>query len=154
MWLVFRKSILAVGLSLCFTFSTLGCSNETNSGVSNSSTSAGSSCQALQAQIAVGDGFLRNLCGCAESAGQWVEANSGVLSCTVPVGTTLFISYIGTYLRHQIVPRGTPGFQPSPVSNPKGLPKILTHVVQFSEAGTYAFEDLFNSGLRGEIVVQ
>src|SRR5262245_45257887 len=74
-------------------------------------------CTPGQAQIAVGDGFQKNLCGCSEAGGTQAFAGTS-LTCTVPAGTTVFFHYMATLLAHQIIPVGTPAMPASPVSDP------------------------------------
>jgi hypothetical protein len=108
----------------------------------------------MQTQFQVFDGSLESLCGCQGVRAQVVSANSSSLTCVVPVGTTLFISYAGATLRHQIVPTGMPTFVPSTLYDPSDSLPITSFAVQFTTAGTYGFEDIYNSGVRGQIVVQ
>ncbi|HLD99457.1 MAG TPA: hypothetical protein VJB59_04320 [Bdellovibrionota bacterium] len=115
-------------------------------------TISGSTCTPETAQIAVTDGFLQRLCGCQEAAGTVATANE-ILTCSVPRGTTVYFHYYSTLLMHQIVSNGTPGFQSSPLSDPK-LPLIISfHPVRLDIVGTYGFEDAFNSAIAGQIVV-
>lgn len=111
-------------------------------------------CGAGQAQIAVRDGAIQSLCGCAESTGQLVGSNTGSLTCTVPAGTVVFFHYVAPLLPHQIVSTGTPSFPSSALSGSGAIVPVPTHAVRFESSGTYAFQDAFDNGLRGQITVQ
>ncbi|OFZ55417.1 MAG: hypothetical protein A2428_05825 [Bdellovibrionales bacterium RIFOXYC1_FULL_54_43] len=117
-----------------------------------SPTISGSNCTPQTAQIAVSDGYLQRLCGCQEAASTVATANE-VLTCSVPRGTTVYFHYQSTLLMHQIVSNGTPGFQSSPLSDPKSPLLINFHPVRLDVVGTYGFEDAFNSAIAGQIIV-
>lgn len=110
-------------------------------------------CTASLAQLAVFDTFLENLCGCQE-AGSTVISPPNPLTCTITVGTTVVFYYTGTRLTHEIASTGTPKFEDSPVSVPSAKNPILSYSVTFTTAGDYFFEDMYNTALNGEIVVQ
>ncbi|MGK5084894.1 hypothetical protein WDW37_16525 [Bdellovibrionota bacterium FG-1] len=132
---------------------TLACGNNPGSVSQESPAASDTSCVSGQAQIAIRDGFLQNLCGCNESAGQLIPTQQGTLICTVPSGVTVFFHYLGTSLKHEIVSTGSPAFLSSPPSDPKAILSLPTHVVQFANPGTYSFEDAFDTGLQGQIIV-
>jgi hypothetical protein len=108
-------------------------------------------CTPTTAQLEVGEGFLRIRCGCAEPSGT-VAASGTPLTCTAPAGTTFFILYAATHQRHQIVPTGSPAFPPSPMSSGES-DGIRAHAFPLATPGTYAFQDLFDGGLTGSLVV-
>jgi hypothetical protein len=103
------------------------------------------------AQVEVGDGYLRVLCGCTEPAGTLATAGSS-LTCTAPAGTTFFILFLTNHTRHQIVSTGAPAFPPSPVST-GDQGSITAHAFSLATPGTYAFRDSFNAALTGQLVV-
>ncbi len=112
-------------------------------------------CSARVAQLAVRDGFIQNLCGCVEPIVEPTPASPTTLvTCTVTAGTTVFFHYIATTLTHAIVSTGSPSFVSSPLSDPVAQTPYRIHGVLFDKAGTYRFEDAFNEGLQGRIVVQ
>ncbi len=115
-------------------------------------TPTNSTCQANQAQILVGDGFLKNLCGCTQTAGTQVGPGTS-LDCTVVAGTTVFFHYIGTRLKHQIAPTTSGSFVISPPRDPDNANSILAHAVTFQTSGTYGFQDLYFPQLIGQIIV-
>lgn len=111
-----------------------------------------SGCTAGSAEILVGDGYLKNLCGCAEAAGTLAPAGTS-LTCTLSGSATVFFHYLGTQLQHQIAPVGTPAFVMSPVSDPLALAPIQVHAIQLSASGTYQFQDALNSALSGQLII-
>ncbi len=98
----------------------------------------------------VGEGFLKNLCGCAEGNTQSLQGQ--VLSCTVPLGTVVFFTFLGTTTTHQIVSTGSPSFPSSAPIEPDNNGQVWT--VQPSAAGSYTYDDAFSPGVSGVIVVQ
>lgn len=140
-----RNSNLAIQLIgiLLFFCLTAGCGSSVTS----------SSCGPQAAQIGVGEGYFTLLCGCKEAAGTLFSAPS-LLSCTVSSGTTVFFHYLGGALPHQIVSTGQPSFVSSPVFRPNDAERIRVHAVQFSDSGTYSFQDLLQNGMVGQIIVQ
>ena len=112
-----------------------------------------SRCGAGIAEVEVNDGFLRALCGCAESSTTPVIPPA-TLTCTVAAGTTVFFMYQGTQLQHQIVSTGTPTFEPSALNDPTDLAPIVVHAVKFDTAGTYEFVDSMNHSVSGRIKAQ
>jgi hypothetical protein len=133
--------ISIIGLSF------LGCGSIPDNTVSAAQTG----CQANQAQIRVGDGFLQNLCGCAEASQLVFQPTTG-FTCTVTHGSFLAFHFQGNTLVHQIIPVGSPALQASPIEDPKSasIPKSL--LFQIPTAGTYLFQDAFNSQLFGTII--
>lgn len=108
-------------------------------------------CQAGTAQIAVGDVYLQNLCGCQQATS--IVNPPGTLTCTIPAGTTVFIHYLGTRLAHQILPTVPNSFPPSPLSDPNASTPIRSHAFQLRTAGNYNFQDVFYPALNGTFVV-
>jgi plastocyanin len=110
-------------------------------------------CPSGAAEIQVQDGFLRRLCGCAESGTDPVVSPSK-LTCTVPAGTTVFFFFSGDQQSHQIVASNAPSIASSPLYDPAALVLVTTHAVKLDTPGTYAFVDALNSALSGQIIVQ
>ena len=118
---------------------------------------AATQCEAKQAQVMMRDGLLENLCGCTEVAGTTVSSSDSPLTsltCTVAAGTTVFFHFARNRFRHQIVSTGTPRFLSSTVYDPIKLKMPYVHVFQFSDTGTFEFQDSFDGALTGRIVVQ
>lgn len=128
---------------------TAGCGNVNNP----VNSAAQPKCDAGTAVIEVQDGFLRNLCGCDETAGTLALAGSS-LTCTVSTNTLVVFQFNGATLKHQILSQASPSFVSSPVADPQGEVRVPTYAVKLTSAGTYSFEDAFNSALAGQIVVQ
>jgi plastocyanin len=145
------RNWILIGMALHLT--ALGCGPQASDNL-NTPGLADTSCRPGQAQILVGDGSLKNLCGCTETAGEMVGVGAGPLNCSVAAGTIVFFLYHATVLQHQIVSTGTPAFISSAISDPKSLLTIHAHPAQFSAAGTYTYQDAFNLGLTGRIIVQ
>ncbi|MDR3605994.1 MAG: hypothetical protein P4M08_01280 [Oligoflexia bacterium] len=112
------------------------------------------SCSAGQAEILVQDGFLEDLCGCAE--GDAVVYNQPQpLTCTISSSTTVFFLFAGSELSHQILSVGTPFFVSSPLWDPSNSTTTnSTFAYQFMVPGTYEFKDAINPAMTGSIVVQ
>jgi hypothetical protein len=110
------------------------------------------SCDPNTALIAVYDGLLENLCGCAEPAGT-IVASGTALTCTVPVGTRVTFQYVATLTPHQILSTSTPTFVSSLAHDPLQGIYYPSHGIALTTAGTYLFADGFDAGLRGSIVV-
>jgi hypothetical protein len=124
-------------------------------GVLGQHLSAGATvCPGNTAEIAVSDGYLEVLCGCAETAGLVVGAGKGPLTCTVAAGTEIFFNYTAITVSHQIVASGTPAIPPSPVSNPKDTLQNVVHAFKVTTPGTYPFWDAYNNALTGQLVVR
>ena len=116
-------------------------------GTNTTSLSGTAGCGTNHAAIAVYEGMLQNLCGCT-GAGQngAVAASGSTLTCTVPVGTTVFFQFIEPTGEHQIEAVGTPTFAASPINT--------FHAVTFlTAASTYTYRDAFNTALQGQIIV-
>jgi plastocyanin len=114
----------------------------------------GQSCGAGEAQILVQDGYLEDLCGCAEPAGK-SYTQPAPLTCTVPAGTTVFLIFEGAVRPHQIISSGTPSFPSSTLWDPPNGNFINPHFAyQFSQTGTYAFFDAFDPAMTGSIISQ
>jgi hypothetical protein len=117
-------------------------------------TSQGTACPSGAAEIAVTDGYVQALCGCAESSATPVTPPAA-LKCTVPVNTVVVFDYLnGTKLRHQIVPTGAPAFAASPVSDPGSSSAVRFHAVQLAAPGSYGFQDSYDEALNGALVAQ
>jgi hypothetical protein len=141
------------GISLLFSILMLGALSGCSEDVIDQSAtfdSATTTCQPGSAEILVGDGYLKSVCGCSGSPETVTPPAS--LTCSVPVNTTLFFLYAGTRLTHQIVPTVQDSLPASGVSSVKSL--IHSHTVIFAAPGTYGFYDNFNSAMVGQIVVQ
>lgn len=129
-----------------------GCGQSSNS-ITTINPSA-TNCPANSASILVGDGFLMNLCGCAgegESNGTTFPA-PGNLTCHLSsTPSTVVFYYLGTVLKHQIVPSGTATFVASPVSDPNSAYPIRVYAVTLNQPATkYSFIDTY-SGMVGQI---
>jgi hypothetical protein len=114
---------------------------------------APSGCQSGEAIIAIHDGSLQAVCGCAEAPSGPVVPPA-TFRCTVDRQAVVFFNFQDTVLQHQILSTGSPNFQESPVSDPQRGLKPRVHAVKFDNSGTYSFHDAFNSGLSGAIVVR
>jgi len=113
---------------------------------------ASGNCAPGQAQLAVYDTFIQNLCGCQEPREEVFPPNS--LTCTVSAGTAVWFWYLNTDLRHQIQSTAQPTFPTSPLYDPSASNPVPTHVVTLSTPGNYEFEDAYNHTINGTIVVQ
>ena len=128
-----------------------------NSGFEPQISAPQTACTSGQAQIEIGDGYQRILCGCAEPAGAMVPSAGSkdpALTCTVPSGTVVFFEYLSTVDRHQIISLASPSFPSSPISDPSDHPPLQIYGATFSPAGTYLYEDAFEPGTTGQIVAQ
>jgi hypothetical protein len=126
-----------------------GCSSQpTSNAVSTEQTQ----CSTGMAQLAVGDSSLHRMCGCNE--GTLLAPLGTAVTCTVPVGTVVYFHYLATELQHAIVSKGAPQFISSPVSDPSDELPIRVHVIRMTTAGTYEFEDAFNTGISGRLIAQ
>lgn len=109
------------------------------------------SCAAGQAQILVQDGFFRNLCGCQESQGQFIQAGQP-LNCTVQTGTTVMFLFNGTQNAHQIVT--TTGQALTWVVNGSGgRSPNEPAIFPLTAPGTIPFHDMFNNTMTGAFIV-
>jgi hypothetical protein len=102
--------------------------------------------------IAVYDTFLQTVCNCGGTNGAVVTRGTA-LSCTFAVGNNVFINYVGSTLRHQIIPVGSPGIPSSPIYDPGDKNAVRSFAFQPSVAGTYQFIDQYDSQLSGSFVV-
>src|SRR5262245_24519516 len=90
-------------------------------------------CGGSTAEIAVTDGFLRDLCGCQEASGTTTGPGES-LTCTIRAGSNIVFQYIATTVTHQIISNGTPAFVSSAINDPNRLPRFRTvqsHGVNF-----------------------
>lgn len=104
------------------------------------------------AEILIGDGFSKRLCGCSEAAGV-VFGSGSALTCSIPSGTHVFVYtsfFPGYSTLHQFESVGSPSFSSSRISDGTA-PFVSTYT--FSTAGTYQFRDAFNHGVSGSFVV-
>ena len=109
-------------------------------------------CTTGAALILVGDGFLQNLCGCAEPDGTRVLTPS-VFTCTVQAGTLVVFDYVTAGTSHQILSTGTPSFPDSPVADPAAREDFSRHAIQPGTPGSYGFTDAFDTRVSGTLVV-
>ena len=113
-----------------------------------------SGCGAGSALIVLGDGYIENLCGCAEEAGTRVVAPD-TFTCTVETGTVVIFDATATDLEHQVHFTVTPApAAGSPILGGRSATGTVRHAVAVDLAGTYEFSDLFQNGIPGRIVVQ
>lgn len=114
-------------------------------------------------QIAVGDGFLKQLCGCKESDGKYhtVEKKHS-FQCSLKKSNTVIFYFINIQLPHQMIQKSVDsskialdGFNPTPpvFPLPKNEQSIQVFPITFKEAGSFHFEDSFNSGIGGTFIV-
>jgi len=135
-------------ISVFFIAATFACGQSTPVKTIEPATTA---CQAKQAQILVGDGYLQNLCGCQEAAG--ITAAPGVFQCSVPVGTTITFLFLINKTTHELIPQSGSSFNPGPISNPADELPVRAFGQSFSAAGSFLFADAFNSNVTGKIIV-
>lgn len=111
-------------------------------------------CDVGTAQIAVHDGYLQRVCGCGGIDGEMV-ATPGHLSCTLKLGSTVFIHYFGAQLPHRIIPTGTPDFPVGAIYHPSlgDLASVRSHAFEPEVVGTYPFQDEFQVDLTGDFTV-
>jgi hypothetical protein len=110
-------------------------------------------CTAGQAQISVGEGFLRRVCGCQEGVGR-IDPPSAA-DCTITANSVVFFSYASATSAHQIISQGVPSFPSSAVSDPISAEiPVRSHAVRFRVTGDYIYKDSFNAALGGTIRVQ
>ncbi len=117
---------------------------------------ADTACAPNVAQIQVGDGFFRILCGCTaagESSGS-LFSSSTRLTCHLPTqDSRVYFFFLNNVQPHQIVGQNPSSFIPSTVVDPSAGMTQWVHVVQFPQASsTYPFQDVF-SGITGTIFV-
>jgi hypothetical protein len=108
------------------------------------------SCAAGTAEIQVYDNGLRRVCGCTEASN--VPFGPGqTLQCTVPVGTRLFVNYVGITSRQAWIRVSLmPGWETA-VMNPSS--GVQTGVILLNSTGTFSFSDAFQPTLSGTLVV-
>jgi hypothetical protein len=111
-------------------------------------------CAAGQAKILIMDGMSKRLCGCQAEPNDTIVVPPATIDCTVPVGTTVFFEFGGTFREHQIdfTGPGQDGFD-GHVNNPADLRTVRSHVVLFQSSAVYPFEDKFITDVRGSIIV-
>lgn len=111
-------------------------------------------CDANVASIMIWDGRIQKLCGCGGVDGEFAAPGTP-LSCTFALteGKTVHFFYQGPFLRHQIVPVGTPAISPGSVFDPNSKVPSRAHAFEPNAAGTYQFTDEFDHTITGSIVV-
>ncbi len=126
----------------------MGCGETQNREITQDSTA----CPSQTAQIQIGDGYSKILCGCSESAAR-IDRGS-TTRCSISKGSTVHFVFSGATTSHQIISTGTPSFSSSPVSDPKDSVPYSVHPVTFSESGNFIFKDAFDEQIQGAIAVQ
>jgi hypothetical protein len=106
------------------------------------------SCTASSAEIAVYDGGMQRMCGCAEGM-SGVITSGQTLVCTVPAGTRVFFRYPGIALSHQVAISGQTTF---PLRT-GGSGVTQSDAWTFNSSGAFTFSDTFTS-IGGTIIVQ
>ncbi len=114
------------------------------------------SCTAGVAQIQIGDGYTRILCGCKLEASGSLFRPGETLNCTVDPGAQVVFRFETAQSYHQIIPApGSPSFLPMAprlADNPNAQ---SAYVVTFSTpATTFRFIDGYMPELKGNIIVQ
>jgi hypothetical protein len=66
----------------------------------------------------------------------------------------MFFHYLGTELKHRIVPTDGTSFPASPISDPSTITPVPTHGFKLDTPGTYGYLDAYDDGINGQIVVQ
>jgi hypothetical protein len=99
--------------------------------------------------------------GCLEPAGVSIPAGTPLI-CSVPVGYQVTFYYADTgagipnsIVKHQIVPVGNTEIPASSVSDPSDNIPVLVDVVNSTKtipAGTYGWQDAFDSQINGQLV--
>jgi hypothetical protein len=105
------------------------------------------SCQARTAEIAVYDGGMQRMCGCAEGMSGVFTSGQGLV-CTISAGTTVFFRYPGIAQSHQVSIIGQISFQPR--SGGSGVTQSDAWL--FNSSGSFTFSDSFTS-IGGTIIV-
>jgi plastocyanin len=148
--------VTAAAFSLATIFCLSGCEGDTDQNNQTLAPSATTCVGMAQAQVLVQDGYFEDMCGCAESAGGTVSFfQPAPVTCTVPVGTTIYFVYAGSVRSHQIISSGSPTFVSSPLWDPPdGLTTTPIFAFLFSASGTYTFLDAMDPAMTGSIVVQ
>ena len=154
--LSFSRIGVLIGV-LCFSWAVSGCGH--NSDPQESAAFADTSCKPGQAQILVGDTYLRSLCGCGPTLGgaadgTWIYPPS-VLTCAVSPQTTVLFHFETATLKHQLVPSSDSSQFPStPVMDPTVvIAKVGSFPIRFDSVGSYGFKDAFNPLLLGTFLV-
>ena len=113
----------------------------------------GQPCDAGAALISIWDGKIQKNCHCGGVDGEFAAPNTA-LTCTFSISTvkTLFISYQGTFLRHQFKSVGTPSMPNGPLFDRSAKAPIRSHAVSLTAAGTYQFQDEFDATIFGSII--
>ena len=104
-------------------------------------------CAASSAEIAVYDGGMQRMCGCAEGASGVFTSGQGLV-CTVPAGTSVFFRYPGIAQSHQVVIATQTTF---PVRS-AGSGVTQSDAWTFNSSGSFTFSDSFTS-IGGTIIV-
>jgi hypothetical protein len=148
---------LTKGLAFTLFGLTIGCGPVGNIQSVATANSTSTPCSQGEAQIYVGDGFSRILCGCnglGEADGTYF-GGPAPLTCQLASGNrqVLFL-FPGVATRHQIVPSGVNSFVPSMVMGPGSDNSFYIYVATFPQGGlTYSFVDSFNQAINGQIIV-
>lgn len=137
-------------LALIFTLGALsaiaGCK------VSDNDPDLNAACTTGNAQIFVGEGYLRLACGCAEGTNVLVIQGSAA-TCTVALGTRVLFHFSEARRRHQIVGVGSPNLGASDVVNPPDEAVFAAFAPSLPATGTYQFQDAFNAAVSGQLIV-
>ncbi len=146
-----RAMLISLFLWIILASLALGCDSSTQPETLNDPGLA--PCQAGVAQLFIFDGLMQIGCGCQEPAGV-APSPPTALTCTVPVHTTVFFQYLGVgKIKHQIVPVGAASSPLGPLFDPDGKSPVRAFASSFDTAGSYPFEDVFNTQVNGVIVV-
>jgi hypothetical protein len=108
-------------------------------------------CPPGAAQILVGDGFMKILCGCTETSA--IVMPPATLDCHLAArDSQVFVTFQGT-LKHQIIPSVVNEFVPTPMYDPGASPVNSSAVLKFpSGPKTYGFTEVI-SGMQGRFFV-
>jgi hypothetical protein len=107
------------------------------------------SCAAGTAEMQVYDTGLRRVCGCAE-AGNVAFGPNQPMTCTVNVGTRLFVNFVGITRNAQIAVSATSWV--TQVRSPS-TSAVQSDVIELNSTGTFNFVNVYNSTLTGTLVV-
>jgi hypothetical protein len=142
------RPLLLILLCLC-----ISCGKANPTGYDPSEPTKG--CSANAAEIQVGDGFMRILCGCQGSGEEngKIFPYPGNLTCHLGANqSVVFFNFIGIRSNHQIIADGSTPFHSTPVVTPSVLRPGFVYGVTFASGfSTFPFKDAF-SGMKGEIV--
>lgn len=112
--------------------------------------SASSACEDNTAQFIVYDGAIKRVCGCS-GVGEAVFTQSGSLTCTVSVGTTIYFYFVGITSSHQIQIQN---HSSTPVIDPTSSVKTAAIVLNATNtSGGWAVTDLATAISWGTITV-